>query len=212
MPRSTSDSTATTMVAAKVALGKKYKAGVRKTVAKVMPTAVKTPAAGVCAPASKFTTERAKPPVTGNPPVNAAEILLAPKANNSWSGSMRWRLLAASVCPTETDSTKPTTLISSAGTASDFQSAMSQSGAVKGGRPWGTVPTILRPCACQSKAQVRMVLAAMAATGPALATKSAGRASMPQRTSKGFKPLRTHHKNAMAVRPMHKASIWVLGI
>jgi hypothetical protein len=33
-----------------------------------MPMAVKAPAAGVSAPASKFTTEREKPPVTGNPP------------------------------------------------------------------------------------------------------------------------------------------------
>ena len=40
-----------------------------------MPTAVYTPAAGVTAPASKLTTERAKPPVTGKPPVKAAEVV-----------------------------------------------------------------------------------------------------------------------------------------
>ena len=48
-----------------------------------MPTAVYTPAAGLTAPASKFTTERAKPPVTGKPPVNAADKLLAPSATSS---------------------------------------------------------------------------------------------------------------------------------
>ena len=45
--------------------------------------AVNTPAAGVCAPASKFTTERAKPPVTGKPPDRLAAILLAPRASSS---------------------------------------------------------------------------------------------------------------------------------
>ena len=49
----------------------------------MIPRAVYTPAAGVWAPASKFTTERAKPPVTGKPPVKAADKLLAPRATNS---------------------------------------------------------------------------------------------------------------------------------
>ncbi len=53
------------MVAASVALGRKYKSGVRNNAASAIPTAVNAPAAGVSAPASKFTTERAKPPVTG---------------------------------------------------------------------------------------------------------------------------------------------------
>ncbi len=53
------------MVAASVALGRKCSAGVRNSVAAAIPTAVIPPAAGVRAPASKFTTERAKPPVTG---------------------------------------------------------------------------------------------------------------------------------------------------
>ncbi len=148
MLKSTSESTATTMVAASVACGRKYSAGVRKSEASVMPMAVNTPAAGVCAPASKLTTERANPPVTGKPPVKAAPRLLAPNATSSWSGSMRWRRLAASVCPTDTDSTNPTTLMRSAGTSSDCHSAMSNSGKVSGGRPCGTVPTIFTPWLC----------------------------------------------------------------
>ena len=62
------------MVAARVAFGRKNSSGVRNSVASAMPTAVKAPAAGVSAPASKFTTERAKPPVTGNPPEMAAPM------------------------------------------------------------------------------------------------------------------------------------------
>ena len=63
------------MVAARVAFGRKNSSGVRNSVASAMPTAVKAPAAGVSAPASKFTTEREKPPVTGNPPETAAPML-----------------------------------------------------------------------------------------------------------------------------------------
>ena len=93
------------IVAASVAFGRKYSSGVRNRVASAMPTAVKAPAAGVSAPASKFTTERAKPPVTGNPPEIAAPMFEAPSAISSWSGSTRWRRLAASVRATEIDST-----------------------------------------------------------------------------------------------------------
>ena len=42
-----------------------------------------SPAAGVSAPASKLTTERAKPPVTGYPPETADAMLDAPKPINS---------------------------------------------------------------------------------------------------------------------------------
>lgn len=68
MPKSTNDSTATTMVAASVACGREHSAGVRNSGASKMPTAV-----------------------------NAAPRLLAPSATSSWSGSMRWRRLAATV-------------------------------------------------------------------------------------------------------------------
>ena len=49
--------------------------------------------------------------------------------------AQRDRRLAARVWPTDTDSTKPTTLMSSAGTASSCQSARSKDGKLKGGRP-----------------------------------------------------------------------------
>ena len=166
-----------------------------------MPPAVNTPAAGVCAPASKLTTEREKPPVTGKPPEKADDTLLAPRAINSWSGTIRCRRLAASVWPTDTDSTKPTTLMSRAGTNSDCHRPMSRLGRLNGGRPCGTSPTILRPLACQSKAQVAMVVSAMAATGPVLATISAGASFIPSRFSNGLRPLRTQNKNAVVNTP-----------
>ena len=166
-----------------------------------MPTAVKTPAAGVCAPASKFTTERAKPPVTGNPPVKAAPKLLAPSATNSRSGTMRWRRLAANVCPTETDSTKPTTLINSAGMASAFHNGMSHCGQVKGGKPAGTLPTILTPARCHSKCQVTNAVTAMPATGPALANTSAKRTGKPKDSNKGLSPRLAQNKNATVLNP-----------
>ena len=93
------------MVAARVAFGRKKSSGVRNSVTSAMPTAVKAPAAGVSAPASKFTTERARPPVTGKPPERAAPTFEAPSAISSWSGSTRWRRLAARVSATEIDST-----------------------------------------------------------------------------------------------------------
>ena len=62
-------------------------------------------AAGVTAPASKLTTEREKPPVTGMPPENAEATFAAPRPSSSWLGSIRWRRFAARVLPTEMDST-----------------------------------------------------------------------------------------------------------
>ena len=81
--RSMSDRTATMMVAASVALGRKNRSGVRNRVANAMPMAVKAPAAGVRAPASKFTTDRENPPVTGKPPETAAPTFEAPRATSS---------------------------------------------------------------------------------------------------------------------------------
>ena len=60
--KSTKLRTATMIVAAKVALGKKNNSGVKNSAASSIPTAVKAPAAGVSAPASKLTTDRANPP------------------------------------------------------------------------------------------------------------------------------------------------------
>jgi hypothetical protein len=83
MPKSTSDNTATIMVAARVALGSEVNHGVRNNAVRPIAMAVNTPAMGVTAPASKFTTERAKPPVTGKPPDKAELILAAPSPASS---------------------------------------------------------------------------------------------------------------------------------
>ena len=81
--KSTSVDTATIIVAANVATGSMAMAGVSASVATAIPIAVKAPAAGVWAPASKFTTEREKPPVTGIPPANPAPRLAAPRPISS---------------------------------------------------------------------------------------------------------------------------------
>ena len=93
------------MMAASAVFGMKKSRGVRNSVASATPIAAKAPAAGVWAPASKFTTERDSAPVTGNPPETAEPISATPRAMSSWSGSTRWRRLAASVSATEIDST-----------------------------------------------------------------------------------------------------------
>ncbi len=142
---SISDSTATMMVAARVARGRWVSRGVSSSVAPPMPSAVKAPAAGVAAPASALTTEREKPPVTGMPPEKAAPRLAVPSPASSWSGSMRSRRRAASVSATEMDSTNPTMLISSAATPSSRQSPTSMDGRVRGGRPDGIAPTTATP-------------------------------------------------------------------
>ena len=71
------------IVPAKVAIGSEASNGVRNSAASNIPTAVNAPAAGVSAPASKLTTDRAKPPVTGYPPEKAAATLAAPRPISS---------------------------------------------------------------------------------------------------------------------------------
>ena len=96
-PKSTKLSTAIIIVAARVAFGKKKRSGVRKAVAIAIPIAVKVPAAGVLAPASKLTTDLANPPVTGKPPETADPKFEAPNAINSSSGFIRCLFFAATV-------------------------------------------------------------------------------------------------------------------
>ena len=81
--KSTRLRTATMMVAASVAFGRKNNNGVSSNAANAIPTAVNAPAAGVSAPASKFTTDREKPPVTGYPPERAAAIFDVPRPTSS---------------------------------------------------------------------------------------------------------------------------------
>ena len=172
-----------------------------------MPTAVNAPAAGVTAPASKLTTERAKPPVTGKPPVKAAATLEAPRPINSWSGTIRCRRLAASVWATEIDSTKPTTLISTADVISSLHSFGSKFGSLSGGKPWGTTPTIESPDLSRPKHQVTSVVAATAKTGPALTAILALLGFQPRSIRKAFIPVRTQNKKDNAEQPMTTAQI-----
>lgn len=95
------------MVAASAACGKSRNIGVNNTATKAMLAAVNTLASWVRAPASKFTTERARPPVTGKPLVSAAATFAAPRPTSSWFASTRSRRLAARVWATEMDSTNP---------------------------------------------------------------------------------------------------------
>ena len=75
--------TATMIVAAKTALGRKKSVGVRNSAANAMPKAARMDAIWVSAPASKLTTDRENPPVTGKPPDSAAAVFAAPKPINS---------------------------------------------------------------------------------------------------------------------------------
>ena len=143
--QSSSEVTATIIVAARVALGRKNSTGVSNRAANPMPTAAIILAPGVFAPASKFTMEREKPPVTGKPTDTAEATLAAPRAISSWLGLMRCRRLAARVLPTDTDSTKPMMEINMAETASSDHSCKSKDGTVKLGSPRGTSPTRATP-------------------------------------------------------------------
>ena len=138
MSQSINASTATMIVAARTAFGRKYSAGVNRSAANAIPSAVSTDAICVSAPASKLTTEREKPPVTGNPPDSAAAALAAPKPINSWFGSIRCLLLAPNVFPTDTDSTNPMRAIKKAGMASSLSKSQLMCGALNAGSPVGT--------------------------------------------------------------------------
>ena len=77
------------MMAASVARGSQASQSVNHRLASRMPMAVKAPASGVAAPASKLTTERDSPPEIGMPPLTPAPMLESPSAISSLSGSMR---------------------------------------------------------------------------------------------------------------------------
>ena len=129
-------------------------------------------------------------------------MLDAPRPISSWLGAIRWRRLAASVCATETLSTKPMTEISSAGTHSCAIRSRSVEGKAKGGRPCGIAPTRFTPRSPRSNAIAARMVTATAATGPALATISAAWSFRPIRISRGFRPLRTQNRNSVAGTPI----------
>ena len=129
-------------------------------------------------------------------------MLDAPRPISSWFGAIRWRRLAASVCATDTLSTKPMIEISSAGTHSCAIRSGLVEGRANGGNPCGIAPTRLTPRAPRSSASAATMVAATAATGPALATISAACCVRPSRTSSGFNPLRTQNRNSVAGSPI----------
>ena len=76
--------------------------------------------------------------------------------------------------------------ISSAGTTSFVHSPASNGGRVSFGKPLGTVPTILTPCALSPKPQTAAVVTAMATTGPTFARMSAAAFAQPERAQEGL--------------------------
>jgi hypothetical protein len=128
-------------------------------------------------------------------------MLDAPRPTSSWSGEIRWRRLAASVCATEIDSTKPMIEIRIAGPTRSPISPRSKFGSVSGGSPCGTSPTISTPFPAKSKAKDKSVVTATAATGPAFARTSARRGFSPSFRSSGFRPLRTQNRKAIDPAP-----------
>ncbi len=191
------------IVAASVALGRKNSSGVRNSAASAMPTAVNAPGGGRFGPGVEVhdrAREAARSP--DSRPRTAAAMLAAPSPISSWSGSMRWRFLAASVCATETDSTKPMIEISSAGPIRLRQSIQVERRQRQRRQPAAAPRRRSRRRGPASpKPKVSSVVTTTAATGPALASISASRGLSPAASSSGFSPLRTQNRNADRGRP-----------
>ena len=194
--------TATMIVAARVALGRKYRAGVRKAAARAMPPAVIIDAAWVLAPASKLTTDREKPPVTGNPPETPAAILAAPSPISSWFGSMRSPRLPPRVRPTETDSTNPMRAINRAGTSNSPSTASERLGAEKAGNPWGMAPTSATPLVSRLPRAASKIVNTTAITGAVLVISSAVERAIPRVLNAPASRVRQSCKNSRANAPM----------
>src|SRR5690606_33428053 len=123
----------------------------------------------VTAPALKLTTDRLSPPATGYPCEKAAARFALPTARSSWLASTFSRRRAASDLPTEMLSRKLTKLIATACGKSDRQSAKSQDGIEKPGRPRGTLPTTATPSlVANESAQTRMLHRITTRSGPLL--------------------------------------------
>ena len=168
------------MVAARVAFGRKNSSGVRNIVASAMPTAVKAPAAGVSAPASKFTTERAKPPVTGNPPETAAPMFAGAERDQFLVGVDALAALGG-----ERQGDRDRLHVAHDGDQQRGDEELrperrSNGGRVSLGRPCGTVPTMRTPRSASPKPQTAAVVATMATAGPTFARMSAVRSPSPR--------------------------------
>ena len=88
--------------------------------------------------------------------------------------------------------------------ANRCHSSASNNGTVNGGRLCGMLPTTFTPLASRSKAITARIESATATIGPALATRSAGLAASPKRTSKGFRPFLTQNRKPVATTPIAK--------
>src|SRR5690554_1614134 len=192
------------MVAANTACGKLWNKGVKNKAVMAIPTAVNTPAIGVLAPASKLTIEREKPPVTGKPPLTAEAILAAPKPTNSWSGSIRSRRLAARVCATETDSTKPTKLINKAAGNNCTANCQSSVGKRNIGKPSGIAPTTCTPLLAKSPRVTTTTETIIVTTGPIFVRLSAQTGVQPNCSNQPFKWVRDNCKNNSDKPPISK--------
>ena len=116
-------------------------------------------------------------------------MLAAPRPISSWSGSMRWRRLAASVWATETDSTKPMTEISSAGTASAGHSRESNDRQRQRRQALRDLADDARRPAAEVEAPDRQRWSTTtAATGPALAARSADAGRQAQAHERRLQP------------------------
>ena len=162
---------------------------------------------GVFAPASKFTIERAKPPVTGKPPLTAAAILAVPKPTNSWSGSIRSRRFAAKVCATETDSTKPTKLINKAAGNNSMANCRSIVGSLNSGKPSGISPTTCTPALAKSPKVTAITDTIIVSTGPVLVKASAQPLEQPKPSNSPFRRVRTSCKNTKHNPPIIKVGV-----
>ncbi len=101
--------------------------------------------------------------------------------------------------------------IKKADPASEVHSPQSPLGRLSGGMPCGTEPTVATPLASKLKTAVAMVVAATAATGPALAKMSAMRGGKPSLIKVGLRLLRTQNKKASAGKPTATVHSEVLG-
>ena len=125
----------------------------------------------------------------------------APSPISSWFGSIRSRRLAASVCATEMDSTKPTIEMINAGRNRASMVSRLKLGSDSIGRPAGTSPTRATPLLPRSMSADHAMVRKTSSTGPARTMTFAMAAGMPKRASQFFRSSRIHSSSASATAP-----------
>ena len=103
---------------------------------------------------------------------------------------MRSFLRAASVCPTETDSTKPIMLMKNAGNHNASIISNDKSGRANDGRPWGIDPTTATLSPREKNCTAEMDIKT-ANKGPARLILAASPEDKPHASSNGFRPILT---------------------